>query len=85
MMTINIAAAAIVLVRGLFFALNNMRPQTDFGVRVAWLMLTVGAAAVLLSRHAPTWPEIILHCGIAALVCCDRRNLCITTLETNRK
>ena len=74
MMTINIAAAAIILVRGLFFALNNMRPETDFGLRLAWLMLTTGAAAVLLSGHMPTWPELILHCGVAALVCCDPRN-----------
>ncbi|WP_317201499.1 hypothetical protein [Janthinobacterium sp.] len=72
MMHINLAAAAIVLVRGLL-ALNHMCPGTALRVRATWLLLTVGAAAVLLLGAPPTWPEVALHCGIAALVCVDRR------------
>lgn len=73
MMALNLAAAAIVLLRGLI-ALNHMCPGTALAVRVTWVLLTVGAAAVLLLGAAPAWPEVALHCGVAALVCCDRRN-----------
>lgn len=74
MTIINMTAAALVLIRGLFFALNNMCPKTSFGIRATWVLLTSGAAAVLLLGHAPTWPEVVFHCGIAAMVYCDRRH-----------
>lgn len=72
MTAINMLAAAIVLVRGLFFVLNNMRPETGHGIRITWVLLTTGAAAVLLLDHAPTWPSVVFHIGIAAMVCIDR-------------
>lgn len=73
MMQINLAAAVIVLVRGLL-TLNQMCPGTDIVVRATWLLLTVAAAAVLLLGAPPTWPEVTLHCGIAALVCVHGRS-----------
>ena len=75
MTTIDMIAAALVLVRGLFFAINNMSRATDLHVRITWLLLTVGAAAVLLLSRTPHWPDVIFHCGIAALVYCDRRHM----------
>lgn len=74
MMTLNLAAALLVLLRGLFFAINNMCPLTGFGMRLAWVLLTLGAAAVLLLGRVPDWPELLLHCGIAVLVWCQRRS-----------
>ena len=72
--SIDMAAAAIVLARGLFVELNHMRPGTGSPIRITWIVLTAGAAAVLLFGVTPAWPEVLLHCGIAALVCVDRRS-----------
>lgn len=72
--SIDMAAAAIVLARGLFAELNHMQPCTSNAIRIAWIALTAGAAAVLLFGVTPAWPEVLLHCGIAALVCVDRRS-----------
>ena len=74
MTILNAAAAGIVLFHGLFFALNNMCRKTDIRMRITWVLLTAGAGAVLLLEHAPAWPTVVFHCGIAAMVCCDRRN-----------
>lgn len=73
--SIDMAAAVIILLRGLFTELNHMRPGTCNVIRITWIALTAGAAAVLLFGVAPAWPETLLHCGIAALVCVDRRSL----------
>ena len=72
--SLDMAAAAIVLARGLFSELNHMRPGTSTAIRITWIALTAGAAAVLLYGVTPAWPEVLLHCGIAALVCVDRRS-----------
>ncbi|MDC8756273.1 hypothetical protein [Janthinobacterium fluminis] len=70
--TLNMTAALLVLLRGVI-ALNHMCPGTGLAIRSAWLLLTASAAGVLLSGAAPTWPDVALHWGIAALVCIDRR------------
>lgn len=72
--SIDMAAATIVLARGLFAELNHMQPCTSNAIRITWIALTAGAAAVLLFGVTPAWPEVLLHCGIAALVCVDRRS-----------
>jgi hypothetical protein len=72
--SIDMAAAAIVLARGLFAELNHMQPCTSNAIRITWIALTAGAASVLLFGVTPAWPEVLLHCGIAALVCVDRRS-----------
>ena len=46
--SLDMAAAAIVLARGLFSELNHMRPGTSTAIRITWIALTAGAAAVLL-------------------------------------
>lgn len=72
MIGLNTVAAALVLLHGVI-ALNHMRPGAALRLRAAWLLLTGGAGAVLLLGAAPSWPELALHWGIAALVCADRR------------
>ena len=74
MTILNLIAAAIVLARGVV-ALNHMCPRTGLPIRATWLLLTVAAAAVLLVGARPTWPELALHIGIAALVCIGPRGL----------
>lgn len=71
--SIDMAAAAIVLLRGLFGAINDMCPGTSARIRITWIVLVCGAASVLLFGVAPAWPEVLLHCGIASLVCVERR------------
>lgn len=75
MMVLDMCAAAIVLLRGLFVALNAMCPKTRLSIRWTWILLTMGAAAVLLLSRSPAWPEVLFHWGVAALVCFDRRNI----------
>ena len=74
MIFLDMVAAGIVLLRGLFVALNAMCPKTRLAMRFTWILLTVGAAAVLLVGRAPAWPEVLFHWGVAALVCADRRS-----------
>lgn len=73
MIILNLLAAAVVVLRGLY-VLNHMGKRTGMLIRASWLVVTGGAAAVLLTSSAPTWPEVMLHLGIAALVMLDRRN-----------
>lgn len=68
MLILNMLAAAIVLARGVY-VLNRMCPRTALTVRATWLLLSIGAAAVLLAGARPTWPDLALHWGVAALVC----------------
>lgn len=73
MMAVNLLAAVVIVLRGLY-AINQMGRATRAPIRATWLLLTGAAAAMLLASAAPTWPEVVLHIGIAALVLVDRRN-----------
>lgn len=73
MMTLNMLAAAIILLRGLI-ALNHMCPGTALAMRAAWLLITAGAGASMLLSAAPTWPDVAIHCGLAALLCASRKH-----------
>ncbi|MET3134604.1 hypothetical protein AAKU55_004904 [Oxalobacteraceae bacterium GrIS 1.11] len=83
MMLANMIAVAIVLIRGLFVALNNMCPKTCLAIRGAWVLLAVGAAGILLLDGEPGWPDLLLHCGIAALVCSDQTNPLLKATQCN--
>ena len=83
MMFLDMAAAAIVLLRGLFVALNAMCSKTRLSIRLTWILLTVGAAAVLLLGRAPGWPEVLFHWGVAAMVCADRRSILLKGFTCN--
>lgn len=72
MMVINIIAALVILVRGAI-AVSHMLPGTPVLVRAGWLLLAIGAAAIMLAGGPPAWPNVILHCGIAMLVWRERR------------
>lgn len=78
MIILNLIAAAIVLVRGII-ALNHMCQRTRIHFRATWLLLTVSSAAVLLACNVPTWTDLALHCGIAALLCIGPRGLSACT------
>lgn len=73
---LNLLAAAIVLVTGLWHA-NNMTEHTRHGIRLAWVILTAGALAILLSplygyTH-PIWSEVFFNMGVALFVVTNKR------------
>lgn len=83
MIFLDMVAVGIVLLRGLFVALNAMCPKTCLAMRLSWILLTVGAAAILLLGRASTWPEVLFHWGVAALVCADRRSILLKGSSCN--
>lgn len=58
-------------------ATNRMTPHTPHLIRLAFVLLGVGAAATLLTpaylNRVPTAPELLLMSGVAALTIGDKR------------
>lgn len=80
MLALNMLAAAVIFTSGLFGAINNMTRCTRHGIRLAWVILTTGALAVLLEpfygASSPAWQEVLLNCGVALFVLGNRRRSC---------
>jgi len=80
MLALNLVAAAVVFLFGLFGAINNMTGCTRHGIRIAWILLTTGALAVLLGPLygyvTPRWSEVLLNCRIALCLLVSRRRNC---------
>jgi len=77
LLLINLAAAIVILVRGLFFAINRMDRCTPHGMRLAWLVMTTGALGAIvgpLYGVRPSLWQTALAVGIALYVCFDRRH-----------
>jgi len=76
LLLINIAAALLILVRGMFFAINRMDRCTPHGMRLAWLGITTGALGIIVGPlygiHPNFW-QTALVVGIALYVLFDRR------------
>jgi 3-mercaptopyruvate sulfurtransferase SseA len=71
-MLINLLAALVILARA-SLVVSHQCAGTPLRVRAAWILVAVGAAAVMLAGGTPTWPNVALHSGIAVLVCLERR------------
>lgn len=75
---VNMCAAAVVFVSGLFFAIKNMNRCTSTGIRFAWIFMTTGALGVLIApvfgARSPTIPETVLLVGFAIFIHYERRN-----------
>ncbi len=74
---ISMIAAAIVAFHGIFSVINHMSPCTPTGMRVAWILVTVGSTGMLLAplfgtRQPSVWEAALLS-GVAAYVVFDRR------------
>jgi hypothetical protein len=74
---INMIAAAVILIHGLFFVVNGMTHDTPTGIRVAWAALTTGALGVLagplFGARPPTLWDVVLTMGIASYILSERR------------
>lgn len=68
---LNVGAAIVILVVGLFSAVNGMNHTTRHGIRASWILMTLGAAGILLG-NAP-WASAVLHAGFALHVIFDQR------------
>jgi hypothetical protein len=68
---LNVAAALVILLVGLFSAVNSMSHWTRHGIRTSWILMTVGAAGVLLGNEP--WAAAVLHAGMALHALVDRR------------
>lgn len=77
LLALNVIAAVVILINGLFFVINRMSRHTRHGMRVAWLILTTGALGVAVSplycRWQPTLWETILIVGVALHFVFERR------------
>lgn len=70
-----VIASVVVLVRA-EPALNRMNRGTPILVRLAFMLLTLGAVAnilFVLAGRTPSWSTAIMLAGIAALLFCERR------------
>lgn len=58
-------------------AINRMSRSTYCVIRAAYILISVGAAAVLMAPgylgRAPTQAELLMICGMALLTLADRR------------
>ena len=71
------SAAAIVALWSSICATNHMSRKTPLAIRLAFILIGVGAAAALLAPgylgRAPTNAELLLVTGVALLAVADRR------------
>ena len=71
------SAAAIVALWSSICATNHMSRKTPLAIRLAFILIGVGAAAALLApgylERAPTNAELLLVTGVALLAVADRR------------
>jgi hypothetical protein len=69
LLALNLLAAAVILVDGMFFTINRMTKHTRHGMRFAWLTMTTGALGILISplfyKWHPTPWETTLIVGLA--------------------
>lgn len=77
MFIINFCSALIISYKGIFTVLNSMSKKTYFPVRLAWILMTTGAFAVLAAPifglYMTGTSSTLIHFGIAVFVFSDRR------------
>lgn len=74
---LNIVCPVVILIHGLFQVINHMTKHTAFFMRLAWLLLTTGALALLLSPWFGVqfgWGTSFLVWGFAAYILADKRD-----------
>lgn len=58
-------------------ALNHMRPKTNWGIRIAHIIMGLGAFSAMVAPQAfyrvPSYTEVLVLFGVALLVHSDRR------------
>jgi hypothetical protein len=73
LLAIYLCAAALILLKGLFVAINNMGRHTLLRRRLAWLLLTTAALDAVISpafarAPAPGWGVVALTVALACYV-----------------
>jgi uncharacterized membrane protein HdeD (DUF308 family) len=70
LLAVYFAAALLILLRGLFVAINRMGRHTAPATRAAWLLLTTGAVDIVVGPlfgrvPAPTYGDALLLAALA--------------------
>ena len=77
LLVLSMLAAVVIVVNGLFFAINNITRHTAHGIRIAWILMTTGALGVFLgivfSRWRPSVWDTALFVGLALYLIFERR------------
>lgn len=81
LLSINLLAALVIFIKGLFFVVNSMDRRTSHVVRLAWVVMTTVALCVLLDPlygnwRCPNLRETVLLVGLAIYVGFERRRPC---------
>jgi hypothetical protein len=76
LMAVNWVAALVILILGLFYAINRMSGETIHCIRFAWICMTTGALSVLMAplfgfAHPSFW-QTLINVGIAVFLLADR-------------
>ena len=78
LLTLNLLAATLIVLYGVFSVINAMTHATSHGMRLAWVVLTTGALGVLLAplfdKPMPPAPLTAVLVGVALHILCDRRS-----------
>jgi len=74
---LSILASLVIVLHGIFFVISRMNRFTPTSMRLAWVLMTVGAMGELLAPlfrlRTPTLWEAILIVGFAAYILSERR------------
>lgn len=79
MLVLNLLSSMVIAHKGLFHVLNSMSKHTYFPVRLAWVLMTTGAFAVIsgpiFGLYMTGTISTLIHMGVAVFVFSDRRFL----------
>lgn len=67
---IELVAAGVILVFGIFFALNRMDQYTQHDIRISWVLMSGGSMAMFLM---PSVAHPLIISGVALFVIADKR------------
>ena len=77
LLVIDVIACGITFLFGTFTAINGMDKKTGHWIRAAWVLVTVGALAIIIGplygRTPPDLAETVFSVGLAIFVMVDRR------------
>ncbi len=77
MLALNLISSCVIVYRGVFEVSNKMGKNTYFPFRLAWVLMTTGAAAILVGPlfglYLTGTYSTLIHIGVALFIFSDRR------------
>lgn len=81
-----LAACVVIFVRA-EPAINRMGADAPVLLRLAFVLLAAGSISgfvFIVAGHVPAWQDLILTCGIAVLLLCERRIRILTRVRIDK-